>query len=47
MFVLIEMTEEMKKKLDSDAHLCAIDKINNIIIWSEAVHWTERDGILL
>lgn len=38
MFEFIEMTEEMKKKLDSDAHLCAIDKINNIIIWSEAVH---------
>ena len=47
MFELIEMTEEMKKKLDSDAHLCAIDKINNIIIWGEDVHWTQRDGFLL
>lgn len=43
MFEFIEMTEEMKKKLDPDAHLCAIDKINNIIIWSESVHWTERE----
>ena len=43
MFEFIEMTEEMKKKLDSDAHLCAIDEINNIIIWGEDVHWTERE----
>ena len=47
MFELIEMTEEMKKKLDSDAYLCVIDKSANIIIWQGYVHWTERDGVLL
>ena len=41
MFELIEMTEEMKKKLDSDTRLCVINKMSNIIIWSEAAHWTE------
>ena len=43
MFELIEMTEEMKKKLDSDAYLCVIDKSANIIIWQGYVHWTERE----
>ncbi|MFC0035636.1 hypothetical protein [Cardiobacterium valvarum] len=47
MFEFMKMTEEMKKKLDSDAYLCVIDKSANIIIWQGYVHWTERDGILL
>ena len=47
MFQLIEMTEELKKRLDSEACLRVINKANNIIIWGEDVHWTERDGFLL